>query len=34
VALGLDFADFEMQSWQQLLGEYPQHRKIIEELTR
>lgn len=34
VAPGFDFADFEMPSRQQLLGEYPQHRKIIAELTR
>lgn len=34
VAPGFDFADFEMPSRKQLLEQYPQHRKIIEKLTR
>ena len=34
VAPGFDFADFEMPSRQLLLEQYPQHRQIIEQLTR
>ncbi len=34
VAPGFDFADFEMPSRAQLLEQYPQHRQIIEQLTR
>ena len=34
VAPGFDFADFEMPDRAQLLEQYPQHRQIIEKLTR
>lgn len=34
VAPGFDFADFEMPTRQALLDIYPQHREIIEKLTR
>ena len=34
VAPGFEFADFEMPDRKQLIEEYPQHRRIIEELTR
>ena len=34
VAPGFDFDDFEMPSRTQLLEQYPQHRDIIENLTR
>jgi predicted cupin superfamily sugar epimerase len=34
VAPGFDFADFEMPSRTELLEQYPQHRQIIEQLTR
>jgi predicted cupin superfamily sugar epimerase len=34
VAPGFDFADFEMAKRSDLLTEYPQHRGIIERLTR
>ncbi len=34
VAPGFDFADFEVPSRQELLQQYPQHRHIIETLTR
>lgn len=34
VAPGFDFADFEMAKRMTLLREYPQHREIIERLTR
>ena len=34
VAPGFDFADFEMPDRKQLLEEHPQHRNIIEKLTR
>ena len=34
VAPGFDFADFEMPSRKQLLEQYPQHRDIIEKLSR
>jgi predicted cupin superfamily sugar epimerase len=34
VAPGFDFADFELLSRQQLLGQFPQHRALIERLTR
>ena len=33
VAPGFDFTDFEMASREKLLAHYPQHRKIIEQLT-
>lgn len=33
-APGFDFADFELGTRTRLLGEYPQHRGIIEMLTR
>lgn len=34
VAPGFDFADFEMPSREELLKRYPQHRVVIEQLTR
>jgi hypothetical protein len=34
VAPGFDFEDFEMPSRTQLLEQYPQHRDIIERLTK
>jgi predicted cupin superfamily sugar epimerase len=34
VAPGFDFADFEMPGRQELLRAYPQHKAVIEELTR
>jgi predicted cupin superfamily sugar epimerase len=34
VAPGFDFADFEMPTRQELLARYPQHRGLIERLTR
>jgi hypothetical protein len=34
VAPGFDFADFEMGKRVELVREYPQHREIIEQLTR
>lgn len=34
VAPGFDFADFEMAQRSELIGQYPQHRTIIEQLTR
>jgi predicted cupin superfamily sugar epimerase len=34
VAPGFDFADFELPSREQLMAEYPQHRGVIERLTR
>jgi hypothetical protein len=34
VAPGFDFDDFEMPSRQRLLEQYPQHRQILEQLTR
>lgn len=34
VAPGFDFADFELADREQLLGQLPQHRSIIERLTR
>jgi uncharacterized protein len=34
VAPGFDFADFEMPSRRELLELYPQHRAVIERLTR
>ncbi len=34
VAPGFDFADFEMAERDQLLAEFPQHEKIIHQLTR
>jgi predicted cupin superfamily sugar epimerase len=34
VAPGFDFADFEMPSRVELCRLYPQHRKVIERLTR
>jgi uncharacterized protein len=34
VAPGFDFADFELAERAQLIRTYPQHRRLIEELTR
>jgi len=34
VAPGFDFADFEMGQRDKLTQEYPQHREVIEQLTR
>jgi predicted cupin superfamily sugar epimerase len=34
VAPGFDFADFELADRQQLLEQFPEHRSIIERLTR
>lgn len=34
VAPGFDFEDFEMGKREELVGEYPQHRELIERLTR
>ncbi|MGZ3884838.1 MAG: cupin domain-containing protein [Bacteroidia bacterium] len=34
VAPGFDFADFEMAKRDELLKQYPQHKKIVEALTR
>jgi len=34
VAPGFDFADFEMAARADLLAQYPQHRRLIETLTR
>ncbi len=34
VAPGFDFRDFEMAKRDKLINEYPQHRSIIEKLTR
>jgi len=34
VAPGFDFADFEVPGREELCREYPQHRQIIERLTR
>ena len=34
VAPGFDFADFELATRSELIPAYPQHRKLIEELTR
>jgi uncharacterized protein len=34
VAPGFDFADFEMAKRAELTAAYPEHRKLIEELTR
>lgn len=34
VAPGFDFADFELGKREELLREYPQHREMIESLTR
>lgn len=34
VAPGFDFADFELPARGELLTAYPQHRKVIERLTR
>jgi len=34
VAPGFEFADFEMPGRTQLLEQYPQHRHVIEQLTR
>jgi predicted cupin superfamily sugar epimerase len=34
VAPGFDFADFELAVRSELTTAYPQHRKLIEELTR
>jgi uncharacterized protein len=34
VAPGFEFADFELAARSELIGRYPAHRKLIEELTR
>ena len=34
VAPGFDFADFELGKRSELVGLYPRHRKLIEQLTR
>jgi uncharacterized protein len=34
VSPGFDFADFELADQAQLSGQYPQHKDIIQELTR
>lgn len=34
VAPGFDFADFELPTRSQLLRDYPQHRQLVEQLTR
>ena len=34
VAPGFDFADFELPTRPELLGRYPQHTALIEQLTR
>jgi uncharacterized protein len=34
VAPGFDFSDFELATRPELVAAYPQHRKLIEELTR
>jgi uncharacterized protein len=34
VAPGFDFADFELAKREDLVGVYPQHRALIEQLTR
>ena len=34
VAPGFDFEDFEMAKREELVRDYPQHRKVIERLTR
>jgi predicted cupin superfamily sugar epimerase len=34
VAPGFDFADFEMPGREELCRQYPQHRQVIERLTR
>jgi uncharacterized protein len=34
VAPGFDFEDFEMAKREELVREYPQHREVIERLTR
>ena len=34
VAPGFDFEDFELASRKELLSQYPQHKDIIEKLTR
>jgi uncharacterized protein len=34
VAPGFDFADFEMANRAELAARYPQHRAIIQRLTR
>jgi predicted cupin superfamily sugar epimerase len=34
VAPGFDFEDFEMAKREELTVQYPQHRNIIERLTR
>ena len=34
VAPGFDFADFEMAKRERLVKQFPQHRKLIEQLTR
>jgi hypothetical protein len=34
VAPGFEFEDFEMAKREELAAEYPQHRAILERLTR
>ncbi|MGB9361426.1 MAG: cupin domain-containing protein [Candidatus Sulfotelmatobacter sp.] len=34
VAPGFDFEDFEMAKREELVRAYPEHRKVIERLTR
>ncbi len=34
VAPGFDFADFELAARSELVRAYPQHQRLIEELTR
>ncbi|MBV9267562.1 MAG: cupin domain-containing protein [Acidobacteriaceae bacterium] len=34
VAPGFDFADFEMGKRAELIQQFPQHRELIEKLTR
>jgi hypothetical protein len=34
VAPGFDYADFELGKWAELIRLYPQHRSLIEQLTR
>jgi predicted cupin superfamily sugar epimerase len=34
VAPGFDFEDFELAKREELLGRYPQHRQVIQSLTR
>jgi predicted cupin superfamily sugar epimerase len=34
VAPGFEFEDFELGSREELIEQYPQHRELIERLTR